>query len=477
MFDYSKLFKAYDMRGTTPDLTAEVYYLAGKALVEKILIPEKLLLKVNLFRDTRLSSPDFYKALYNGLVEAGAEVVLLGLGTTDMMYAACQLFNTPGGIVTASHNPKDDNGFKFVKKVPNMLGLEDGLDKVRDYVLENIESTKIDLGSMLEPVENEEAKAKVLDFFLEKVTLVGEIDKINSKIASFRKKMKVVVDTANGMGGFIMPEIAKLYPNIEFIPLYWELDGNFPNHPANPTIAENMIDLEKAVLEYGADLGVAFDGDADRVYFVDEKGVSLNGEFLVALLSKYMVKEAYHKPELGLNPAVVSVISYGRASVNTTLEANGVPILSKQGHTFVKAQMKKYNAIYGGEASGHHYFGDFGYMDSGAITLALFLRILIEKEVLPSALLLEFSDKYFVSGERNFVLPEGLNMTTIKEKIKSKYADGAISELDGITAYYLDWKFTIRGSNTEPLLRINLETIGLDKTGEKLAELKSVIGI
>lgn len=477
MFDYSKLFKAYDMRGTTPDLTAEVYYLAGKALVEKILIPEKLPLKINLFRDTRLSSPDFYKALYNGLIDAGAEVVALGLGTTDMMYAACQLFDTPGGIVTASHNPKDDNGFKFVKKVPNMLGLEDGLDRVRDYVLENIQSTKLNLYSLVDPIENTEAKSKVLNFFLDKIALVGEVDKINAKINATGKKLKVIVDTANGMGGFIMPEIAKLYPSIDFIPLYWELDGNFPNHPANPTIEENMKDLQKAILEQKADLGVAFDGDADRVYFVDQIGVSLNGEFLVALLARYMVKEAYDKPELGLNPAVVSVISYGRAAVNTTLEANGVPVISKQGHTFVKAQMKKYNAIYGGEASGHHYFGAFGYMDAGAITLALFLRILIEKEVLPSELLVEFSKKYFVSGERNFVLPQGLNLVIIKDKIKNQYSDGVVSELDGITVYYLDWKFTIRGSNTEPLLRINIETIGRDLTEEKLAELKSLIGI
>jgi len=477
MSDISSLFKAYDLRGTVPVLTPEIYYLVAKGLVEKILQPEGLPLEVNLVRDGRYSSPDFYKAFYHGLIDSGAIVRALGMGTTDFMYAACQSLGASGAMITASHNPKDDNGCKMLKYGTHMLGLSTGLDKIRDYVVANLESTKLDLSQLSEVEENPEFQSKSLEYFIERAKTVGQTDLVNNLMKSQDKRLKIVVDTGNGMGGWIMPHFVDLYPNIEFVPLYWEVDGNFPNHPADPMVKANLVDLQNKIKEVGADFGAAFDGDADRCFIVDENGEPLNGEYLTAIFGKFMVELAYAKPELNLNPAVVYPLTYSRVICDTVIEANGAAVVSKQGHTFIKPIMAKYNAIYGGEPSGHHYFGLFGFMDSGLMSLALFIKIITDKNVPVSRLSDPYSSVYFVSGEHNFRLPVGLNINIIKDKIKARFNDATISELDGITVYYPTWKFTIRGSNTEPLIRVNVETKLENKAMEKLDELKTLIGI
>lgn len=473
-----KFFKAYDMRGTVPELTSGVYYLSAKALVNKILIPDNLPLTINLCHDCRYSSPEFYRAFYTGLIDAGAKVNAIGVGATEIIYAAAQLNNFASVIITASHNPKDDNGFKIVKQFPQMLGLSAGLDKIRDYVISELKNGfNIEQIKLKTVIEDDNFKKIVIEKWLNVYNKIGKVNLINTTLKEQNRKLKIVVDTANGMGGYLMPFIKDLYPNIEFVPMFWELDGTFPNHEANPTLDENIIMLQAKVRELNANLGVAFDGDADRCYFVDQHGDRLNGEFLVPAFAKYLLNELANDPTSSFDKTIVFPIPYSRATLDTVFENNGVPIVTKQGHTFIKADMKKYNAIYGGEASGHHYFGEFGYMDSGALTLALMVRILVESGNQASETLSYWNARYFVTGEHNFTLPEDINLQIIKEKLKVKYFDGQVSELDGITFYYPDWKFTIRGSNTEPLIRVNVETKGSNKAFEKLNEIKLAIGI
>ncbi len=589
----AQFFKAYDLRGTTPHLSAEVYYWSGFGLIETILKPQNLALSVILVRDCRLTSPNFYDAFAKGICDAGGSVISLGIGTTDLMYAGSMSLNLPGAMITASHNPAADNGLKIVKKIPQMLGLDSGLDKIRDFVVHKIEveKAKIDLKNILNYPENTKIKNQIIQFFTTKITEIGEVEKLieiinldqnnkiklqqnlthnlqkdlqneqnnwqsleknsntkkDKKIQFQFKKLKVVVDTANGMGGFVMPYLQDVYTDlIDFVPLFWELDGSFPNHPADPMNPNNLRFLSQKVLEEQADFGIAIDGDADRAFFLDEKGSLISGEHLVALfaqeilndnfeLGEYKTRENKSKnneinsnlqktssldqknleikqspqkniidyspnfeqknlnQQIQFNPAIVYVISYSRALADTVLENNGIPVISKQGHTFVKSQMRKYKAIYGGEASGHHYFGQFGFMDSGAITIAIFIKIIIlknqtlkisqsleknkQKIIKVSQLCAAWSTKYFVSGEQNFVLPKSLTMPKVVEIIKKNYQKSPISELDGITVYDILWKFTIRSSNTEPLLRINVETKIENKTKEILDKIKEILNL
>ena len=473
MVNVAKFFKAYDLRGTTPELDWKVYYLAGQAMVSEVMQKEGLELVINVWSDARLTSPLFYKAFINGLQSKGCKVIPCGVGSTDMMYAYTISNDISGAIITASHNPKDDNGLKVVKKYPEMLGLAGGLDKVRDYVVANYEGLDIDIQSLNEITNDVAAKQEAISYLSEVSNQVGDYINITTP-----NNYTVVVDSGNGMGSVIYEVLKTQYPKIKFVPLYCELDGNFPNHPADPINPDNMVDLQKAVIDNNANLGIAFDGDADRAFFVDEKGELINGENLVAVFAKKLVTDALIKPELGYNPVAVYVVSYSRALADTVLMAGGGAVVSKQGHTFVKANMKKYNAIYGGEASGHHYFGQFGFMDSGILAVNLILNILFKNNQKASQLCNYYQDKYYTSGEHNLKAPEGVDMALVISKVKAQYPDAVISELDGITVYYPEWKMTIRGSNTEPLFRINIETkVNNTKLNPeiKLAEAKKLI--
>ncbi len=506
----SKFFKAYDLRGTTPELTREVYFWSGFALISEILTPQNLPLKVVVMRDCRLSSPQFYEAFIAGIKSAGGQTVNLGIGTTDTLYAASIYLDLPGAIITASHNPKDDNGLKIVKEIPQMLGLSTGLDKIRDFVAFKMENEKTQIDwQEIDTTENQKIKNEVMDFFVTKIKQIGQTEKTLKNLNRLKNekefgKLKIVVDTANGMGGFILPYLQEIYgESVEFVPLFWELDGSFPNHPADPMSESNLQTLKETVLATKADFGIAMDGDADRAFFVDEMGNLVNGGYIVPLFAENLLQEYFQKTnqneqnskeqnsnnsnsisnESKLEPAVVYPISYSRNTGETVLENGGVPIISLQGHTFIKQKMEKFRAIYGGEASGHHYFGEFGFMDSGAITIALFIKIWTEKNIekpTPASQICQFwSQKYFVSGEHNFLLQEGLTMPKIKEIIHQNFpkTDFRISELDGVTVYNLNYKFTIRGSNTEPLLRINVESKNEDKAMKILEEIKTLLGI
>jgi phosphomannomutase len=478
------LFKAYDMRGMVPILTADIYYLLGMSLVDVILKSENLPLFVNVCRDARYSSIEFYNAFCAGVEAAGADVKLLGLGPSELMYAGCQVNGYSGAMITASHNPKDDNGCKLVKQIPQMLGLGLGLEKMRDYILEKIENGfdwDIIKSKIRDYGEDDEFKTETLSFLNTKIDSIGKLLPTNKlfaeKAVKLGRKYKIVADTANGMGGYLMPIIAGLYPSIEFVPLYWELDGNFPNHPADPLVPENMIDLKKAVLDFGADLGIAFDGDADRVFFVDETGNDINLEYLIGLFAKEFLESGIDTTKF--SNSIVFVASYSRAASETITALGGAAIPSKQGHTNVKKTMADYKAVYGGEASGHHYYGDFGFMDCGSLTVALMLKILSETESKSSKLLTYWDKFYFVSGEQNYEVSQEMTIEKIREILKNEFPDAMYWTQDGITVTFPEYKFTVRASNTSsvPMVRINVETKITNYTKKIMDQIKKVLEI
>ncbi|MEI6728064.1 MAG: hypothetical protein WCK98_00280 [bacterium] len=477
MADISNMFKAFDLRGTCPELNSDIYYWAGFGLVQEVLKPENLSLQINLVHDTRYSSPEFFEAVYNGILAAGGNPRVLGLGSSDFMYAAAQYFKTPGAIVTASHNPKDDNGLKIVKKDAEMVGLESGLDKVRDFVLSKIETQITDRDNWKKPVVDEAAKNEVKQFFIEKIKEIGQVDKINQVLATTNNKLKIVVDAGNGMGGWVMNELLKdLYPNIEFIDLYWELDGNFPNHPANPQDFKNLKDIQELIKsDPEINFGFAFDGDADRVFFVDDKAEVIQGDFLVAFFAKTLLKEYFNKPNPEYQPAIVYIQPGSRCVSEAIGEADGIAIPSKQGHTFIKEQMTNFRAIYGGEFSGHHYFGNFGNMDSGVLAAVLMIKILIQEDKKLSQVFEKLKKTYFISDLQAVRLKPGQTFEDVKAKLLTHFNTGTVSEMDGISVFYPDWKFSIRSSQTEPVLRMIVESRITNTVDAKLAEVLNTI--
>ena len=472
--DYSKLFKAYDVRGTVPNITAEVFYWTGYGMVTEVLIPENLPLTVNLMRDCRYYSPEFYVAMYWGIKDAGGNPQALGLGSSDMMYASCQVTQTAGVIITASHNPKDDNGCKVLKTGSTMMGIDEGLAKVRDFVLTKIEQQPFDLSNRPQIVENLELREEVINFFCNKIKEMGAISEVDSTLKAQNKTLKIAVDTGNGMGGLVMKYLSKMYTNIEFIPLFWDLDGNYPNHPADPQDINNLRDLQQAVRD-GADFGFAFDGDADRVFFVDEKAEIINGDFLVAFLTKSLLKSYHKSPNPKFNPAIVYLQPGSRCVVETIALNDGIAVPSKQGHTFIKAQMQQNKAIYGGEFSGHHYFADFGYLDSGALAAVLMIKILVDENKPVSELFTKLKKSYFVSNLMNLTIPEGQTFEDVKAKLVAHYGDADISYLDGISIFYPEWKMSMRASNTEPKIRFILESRITDQTQFRVDEVRKVV--
>jgi phosphomannomutase len=475
MQNYFNLFKAYDIRGTYPEINAKIYYWAGQGLVKEILIPEGLPLQVSIAHDCRYTSPEFYKAFYNGVKDAGATPVGLGVSSTDFIYAAAQLLRTPAAMITASHNPKDDNGLKIVKNAPQMLGLSTGLDKIRDYVLSVIDKEDTNEAKWVEPLEDGITKQQVLDFYISKFKEIGDVAEVDATLSKQGKKLKIAVDAGNGMGGFVMEKINGIYKNIEFVPLFWDLDGNYPNHPADPQNLDNLKDLQKAIVDHKADFGVAFDGDADRAFFVDENTKPVQGDYLVGFFAKYMLDN--YKPESGLNKAIVYCQPGSRCAPEIIAENSGVAIPSKQGHTFIKAEMQKYKALYGGEFSGHHYFGSFGFMDAGYLAMALFIKIVVNSGKSVSQTFEKIESIYHISELMNLHIPAEDNFENWKIKLRAEFSDAEFSEMDGLSVFYPTWKFSMRASNTEPLVRFILETKLENTVQQKIQHIKSVLGL
>lgn len=477
MSSYNSFFKAYDMRGTYPQLNENIYYWFGRALVE-VTFKDTDQPQILLVHDCRYTSDSFYKALVNGILEAGGKPICLGVGSSDFLYGACQFKNLPGGSLTASHNPKDDNGLKVVLEGSTMLGLKNGLDKVRDYVISKIDAVTIDKATWITPVTDEQTKAEITEFFLGKIKQIGDIDNVNKLLQAQNKKVKIAVDCGNGTGGFVMELIKDIYTNIEFVPMYWELDGNFPNHPADPQNFANLKDLQDKVKNNDdIDFGFAFDGDADRVFFVDDKAEIVQGDFLVAFFAQTLLKKYKANPTPGLEPAIVYLQPGSRCVPEAIAQNDGIAIPSEQGHTGIKARMEKYNAIYGGENSGHHYFSEFGRMDSGVLAAVLMIKLLAENGKKLSEIFKVLNQTYFISDLIAIKLKEGQTFEEIKNKLVAGYPEATFSEFDGLSVFYPEWKFVIRPSNTEPVLKMFVESRGTDQVKERVAEIYSILGL
>jgi len=398
----------------------------------------------------RVSSPPLAAALLRGITDQGVNAIELGMTTTDELYFAVGKFNYQAGImITASHNPKQYNGMKFCRAQAFPISLESGLADIRDLAMR---------GEFPEPASKGQViKRDVTDAFIEHALSFIDVSKI--------KPLKVVIDAGNGMAGMIMPRVFKHLP-CTLVPLYFELDGTFPNHPASPIEPENMEDLQKKVREVGADLGAAFDGDADRMFPVDEHGNVVDGSMVTAVVSQSLLRK--HPGSTILYNLIVS------KSVPELVEKmGGVAIRTRVGHSYIKAEMRRLNAIYGGEHSGHFYFRDNWFADSGLIALLITLE-LVSVEGKPLSELLKPLDKWVRSGEVNSKVNDVQGKLKALEEHYGAQAQ-SVDHLDGITVDFGDWWFNVRPSNTEPLLRLNVEASNHELMQQKFNEVLAFI--
>jgi phosphomannomutase len=437
--DLDRIFKAYDVRGVVPDeLDAELARRIGAAFATWTGLPSML-----LGRDCRLSSPELASAIAGGARSRGVDVVDLGLASTDLVYFASGSLDLPAVMITASHNPKDYNGLKFCLPGARPVGEETGLREIRRLVEDGTPPADLEPGRL--------EQRDLLDAYVDHV--LSFVD-----VASMRA-MTVAVDTANGMGGLVVPPVMARLP-VTLHHLYADLDGTFPNHPADPIDPENQRDLKAAVLEQRADVGLAFDGDADRVFLVDERAEDVSGSLLTALVARAMLRE-----EPGAK--VVHNLICSRIVPETIRAEGGIPVRTRVGHSFIKQVMAQTGAIFGGEHSGHYYFRKNYRADSGLIAAVVALGELSAAERPLSELLAPFR-KYFDSGEINSRVDDQAGRI---ERIASSLADGHQDRLDGLTVEYPDWWCNVRPSNTEPLLRLNVEAT----TPELLAEKTAIV--
>jgi phosphomannomutase len=445
-----KVFKAYDVRGLYPsELDEDGGYAIGRAFVEQF-EPKS----IAVGRDMRLSSPAIAAAVIRGAAEGGSEVKDIGMVGTEMLYFAVGELGLDGGItVTASHNPKDYNGMKIVRRGALPVGGDSGLLDIRDRAL--VLSGQGPSGQRGQTPVAE--KVDIYPAFVEKV--LSFIDR------STLKPLCVVIDAANGMAGAMLPPVLERLP-IETVRCFFEPDGTFPNHAPNPLLPENREFIIAKVLEEKADLGIAFDGDADRCFFVDDTGEFVPGDFVTALLAESILER-----EPG-----AKIIYDVRASwaVRDTIErAGGIPLMNRVGHAYIKLRMREEGAVFAGEVSGHYYFRDFNQADSGTIPALLMLELVSKRDKRLSELLKPYRERYFLTGELNMPVEDvALKLQELKEHFAGQ---GKISHLDGISVTADDWHMNVRPSNTEPLLRLNLEALDPDLMKRKRDEVLAVI--
>jgi phosphomannomutase len=432
--DLDRIFKAYDVRGVVPDdLDADLARRIGGAFAVWTGSSS-----IVLGRDCRLSSPDLASAIAEGATDRGVDVVDLGLASTDLLYFASGTLDLPGIMLTASHNPKQYNGLKFCLPGARPVGEDTGLREIRAMVEDGEPSPVAGRGRI--------AQRDMLLAYVEHVLRFVDV--------AAMRPLTVVADTANGMGGLVVPAVLAHLP-VTLHHLYAELDGTFPNHPADPLDPENQKDLKSAVLGNGADVGLAFDGDADRVFLIDERADDVSGSLLTALVSVPMLRR-----EPGAKIVHNLICSW---IVPETIEAHGgIPVRTRVGHSFIKQVMADTGAIFGGEHSGHYYFRDNYRADSGLIAAVVALGELSASGQSLSELLMPFK-KYFDSGEINSPVTDQRGKI---EEIASTFADAEQDRMDGLTVTYENWWCNVRPSNTEPLLRLNVEA----RTSELLAE-------
>ena len=442
-----KIFKAYDVRGLYgSELDEEGAYAIGRAYVEHF---EPRTIAVG--RDMRLSAPTMAAAVMEGAADGGADVRDLGMVGTEMVDYAVGDLGLEGGIcVTASHNPKQYTGMKIVRGGALPVGGDSGLDDVRA-------AAQAGFGPVTR--RGEISPLDVWPGFVDKVLGFVDVDAI--------APLRIVVDAANGMAGAMLPPVLDRLPQVEVVRCYFDPDGSFPNHEPNPLLEENRQFIVAKTREEGGDLGVAYDGDADRCFFVDDTGEFVPGDFVTALLAEVM---------LGKSPGgtVLYDLRASWAVPRTIAAAGGTAIMSRVGHAFIKHRMRTENALFAGEVSAHYYFRDFTQADTGVVPFLLMLELLSKRGERLSEILRPFREQYFITGEINTPVAD---VPLKLEEIKERYAalGGRITYVDGISVDFDTWHFNVRPSNTEPLLRLNLEAMSEDEMVARRDELVALI--
>ena len=441
------VFKAYDVRGVYPSqLDEDGAYRVARAYT-KHFEPRS----VALGHDMRLSSPALAASVADGIADAGADVADLGLVGTEMLYHAVTELGLDGGIcVTASHNPKEYAGMKIVRRGALPVGGDSGLAEIRALAQAGFDAPG-ERGTV--------SKQDVWPSFVAKVLSFVDVGAI--------RPLRVVIDAANGMAGAMLPPVLEELPQLEVVRCYFDPDGSFPNHEPNPLLPENREFIVRKVKEESADLGVAYDGDADRCFFVDDTGEFVPGDFATALMAQAVLEKS----------AGAKVIYDVRASwaVPDTIErAGGVPLMNRVGHAFIKQRMRAEDALFAGEVSAHYYFRQFSQADTGVVPFLVMLELVSKSGQRLSELLRPFRERFFLTGEINTPVSDvPLKLQELKERYTVE--GGRVSHLDGISIDFDDWHFNVRPSNTEPLLRLNLEALSEELMVEKRDEVLALI--
>jgi phosphomannomutase len=425
------IFKAYDVRGIYPtEIHEMVAHDIGGAFVTYLKAK-----RIAVSRDMRTSSPLIAAAFIEGARRQGCDVVDYGMMATDMMYFAVVRDGLDGGAqITASHNPKQYNGIKMVRAGASPLSGDEGIGDIRDMVVsKNLPAAAATMGTL--------TQASVLDDYVEQV--MGFVD------ASLIKPFNVVLDSANGMGGLVAPRLFDRLP-CRTTRLAFEIDGTFPNYEANPLIEENRRAITERVIAEKADIGIAWDGDADRVFFIDGTGEFVAGDFVTALLAEAFLIKKPGQP-------IVYDVRASYAVKDTAARYDSQALMNRVGHSFFKKRMREADAVFGGEVTGHYYFRDFYFCDNGFIPALLMLELMSRKNQTLAQLLAPLRAKYYISGEINTRMADMAKLTAKVDGLATRYADGHVYQLDGVSVEYPDWHFNVRASNTEPLIRLNLE--------------------
>ena len=425
------VFKAYDVRGLYPSqINEDLARHIGRAFVA--FLDAK---RIAVSRDMRVSSPTLSAAFIDGARTQGADVVDFGMLATDMLYYAVARDNFDGGAqITASHNPKEYNGVKMVRQQAFPLSGDAGISDIREMILADQIPTPTAYGSLREQ--------QVLDDYLEHILSFVDLGTL--------RPFRLVLDAGSGMGGLVAPALFDRLP-FQTTTLCFDIDGTFPQHEANPLIARNRRDLVQQVKEDDADVGIAWDGDADRCFFVDGDGEFVSGDFITALLA-----EAFLRKETGAN--IIYDVRASHAVKDTVTAFGGSPLMNRVGHAFFKRRMREEDAAFGGEVTGHYYFRNNFFADNGFIPALLVLELMSVKNMTLKQLLAPLRQKYFISGEINTEMPDMNAVKSTIERIKNAYQDGKTYEMDGVSVEYSTWHFNVRPSNTEPLIRLNLES-------------------
>ena len=439
------VFKAYDVRGLYPsELDEDGAYAVGRAYVEQF-EPRR----IAVGRDMRLSSPTMADAVVRGAADGGADVVDIAMAGTEMLYFTVGELGLDGGVmVTASHNPKEYTGMKIVRRGALPVGGESGLLEVRDRAVR---------GEWREATPGQVTQEDMWSRFVDRVLSFVDAGTI--------RPLRVVADAANGMAGVMLPRVLERLPQVETVRCYFEPDGSFPNHEPNPLLPENREFIVAKTREEGANFGVAYDGDADRCFFVDDRGEFVPGDFVTALFAEQVLaKEPGGK--------VIYDVRASWAVPEAIERAGGVALVNRVGHSFIKQRMREEGAVFAGEVSAHYYFRDFSQADSGVVPFLLMLELVSQRGPL-SALLEQFRSRYFLTGELNTPVADvALKLQELKERFGR---EGRVSHLDGLSVEAEDWHFNVRPSNTEPLLRLNLEARTQDLMERKRDEVLALI--